>query len=106
MKNLKHFFITVGTTDFDVLLKIIDNDEFPSLLKPLGCEILTIQRGRGTYSFKYLEEACKNQGISLNVYRFKATLAEDMSAADAIISHCGAGTVVETLSMRKILALL
>ena len=42
-------------------------------------------------------------GISLDVYRFKATLAEDMGKADAIISHCGAGTVIESVSMKKFL---
>ena len=103
MAKFQNVFVTVGTTDFDGLLRSIDDDAFPSLLKALGCIRLTIQKGRGVYSFKRLESACDNEGISLDVYRFKATLAEDMSKADAIISHCGAGTVIESVSMKKFL---
>lgn len=99
----KDFFVTVGTTDFDELLERIDNAEFPQLLKAFGCRTLTVQRGRGLYVFNKLESACEDAGIELSVYRFKATLAEDMSKAHAIISHCGAGTVLESVSLKKFL---
>lgn len=101
--SFKDFFVTVGTTDFDELLERIDNAAFPQLLKEFGCCSLTVQRGRGSYVFNKLKSACEDAGIELSVYRFKPTLAEDMNKADAIISHCGAGTVLESVSLKKFL---
>ena len=33
--------------------------------------------------------------------RFKSNLVDDMSVSDLIISHCGAGSILEALSMKK-----
>ena len=39
--------------------------------------------------------------INLIWYRFKSTLNEDFLTADLIISHAGAGTVIEVLKMKN-----
>lgn len=36
-------------------------------------------------------------GMSCQWYRFKPTLQEDMARADTVISHAGAGSVMEAL---------
>lgn len=41
------------------------------------------------------------EGISVESYRFKPTLIDDMHGADLVISHCGAGTILEILSLQK-----
>lgn len=37
------------------------------------------------------------EGISCDSYRYKPTLQDDMKRADLIISHAGAGSIMEAL---------
>lgn len=98
----KTVFITVGTTDFDSLIKAIDNVFFLECLQKHGFSNVQIQIGRGKYEPQYLKEGT---GISCNMkiswFRFKANLNEDMSSADLIISHCGAGSILEAVTLQK-----
>lgn len=41
--------------------------------------------------------SCQTSDIKCDWYRFKPTLQEDMARADMIISHAGAGSVMEAL---------
>jgi beta-1,4-N-acetylglucosaminyltransferase len=97
------FFVTVGTTSFDELMKGMDSEDFLVALKKLGCTELTVQRGRGNYVPSVLQDACSRHGVAFDCYRFKPTLTDDMNRADVIISHCGAGSVLESVSLRKFL---
>jgi beta-1,4-N-acetylglucosaminyltransferase len=96
-------FITVGTTEFDQLIEAIDNLEFLVVLRDKGFTKLTIQLGRGTYEPSCLLNEASRLGIELDVFRFKPTLDEDMSTADLIVSHCGAGSILEAVKNRKLL---
>eukprot|EP01037_Dinobryon_pediforme_P029555 gene29555-33242_t len=40
-------------------------------------------------------------GVEFSSFRFKASLDEEMDEADLIISHCGAGSILEAVSRRK-----
>lgn len=42
-----------------------------------------------------------NDDISLECYRYKDSIAEDISEADLIISHAGAGTCMDVLERSK-----
>lgn len=101
--ELTNVFITVGTTEFDALIKKITIDEdFMSCLQSKGCKKLVIQIGRGSIAPDDKTIDCYNKyGIELNWYRFKPTLDEDFQKADLIISHAGAGTVIEVLKMKN-----
>lgn len=103
MKKIESIFITVGTTDFDDLLRAIDNSQFIDVISSVGCRNLTVQMGRGSYTPLYLEEECSRRGISYYLFRFQPTLDDHMKAADLIISHCGAGSILEALSLEKLL---
>lgn len=93
-----NLFVTVGTTEFDELVKAIDTIEFArEVAKKFNR--LTIQMGRGTYEPKVLKSEIT--GLSVEVYRFKPTLDDDMKTADLIISHCGAGSILEAVSYGK-----
>ena len=94
-------FITVGTTEFDELIYAIDNDSFLKMVNTLKCKRLIIQIGRGTYSPKYLMENCKQIGIEVEVYNFKPNLQSDMTSSNLIISHCGAGSILEVTAIKK-----
>lgn len=92
-------FVTVGTTEFDLLISSIDTSAFESFLLSCRCSRLIIQIGRGTKEPEYLKKL--SGGIRLEVYRFKPSLAADMAAADLIITHAGAGSISEALHLRK-----
>lgn len=71
-------FVTVGTTDFDDLVRALDD-----LAPTLGDE-LVIQYGHGTYEPKNCE-----------AFRFAPSLQPYYEKADVVVSHGGLCTVME-----------
>lgn len=55
-----------------------------------------IQLGRGIY-----EPNVHVEGMSVEWYRLKPSLQQDMKNATLIISHGGAGCILESLSLKK-----
>ena len=95
-------FITVGTTEFDTLIKSIDTASFLATLHKHGFTCLNIQIGRGAYEPNYLtNENGASYNINISWFRFKANLSDDMNNADLIISHCGAGSILEAVTLKK-----
>lgn len=97
----KKLFITVGTTEFDELVKVVDTLEFLETASASGFGKLILQHGRGTYEPQILIKEDHGLKIDVEVYRFKPTLDDDMSSADLIISHCGAGSILEAVKNGK-----
>jgi beta-1,4-N-acetylglucosaminyltransferase len=73
-------FVTVGTTDFDGLVRAAD------MLARDASERFVVQYGAGTY----VPENCES-------FRFARSLHAYLSDADLVVSHGGLGTVVEVL---------
>ena len=73
-------FVTVGTTDFDALVRAVD------LLVPQLDEEVEIQIGRGEYEPR-----------NCSWFRFASSLEPYYERADVVVSHGGLGTVVEVL---------
>ena len=98
-------FVTVGTTEFDELIRALDAraGAVSAALSSLGCTQLVVQMGRGTVVPEQLVSECNMRGIEARHYRFKDTLAEDIASADLVVSHCGAGSVLEVLEQHKLL---
>ena len=99
--NAHNVFVTVGTTEFESLIETIDNASFVLELQKYGCKSLSVQIGRGLYAPTSLELECTSRGISLEYFRFNPTLSDDMQRADVIISHCGAGSILEAIGLQK-----
>lgn len=93
--------ITVGTTEFDELVVAIDNAAFATACKNLRINKLSIQIGRGIHEPKALLLACESMEINANVYRYVPDLEVEIKAADLIISHCGAGSILEAVKYNK-----
>eukprot|EP00033_Pygsuia_biforma_P002619 GCRY01002899.1.p1 GENE.GCRY01002899.1~~GCRY01002899.1.p1 ORF type:complete len:180 (-),score=32.99 GCRY01002899.1:36-575(-) len=101
----KKCFITVGTTKFEKLLRAIDSEHFLKFLVENHFSALSIQLGRGEYipfddeklNSEISETSLQKDGISINLYRLKPSLKEDFESSDLIISHAGAGTILEAL---------
>lgn len=78
-------FVTVGTTySFESLVEEIDK-----MASGLNEKVI-VQNGRN----KYLPKHCQ-------YFDFKASIKEFIMQADLVITHGGAGTCFEVLSMRK-----
>lgn len=95
-------FVTVGTTEFNELVSILDTEDFIRFIANRGCQSLTLQVGRGDIPC-HIESLCAKYHISYEWYRFKDNINEDILKSSLIISHAGAGTIVECLESKKIL---
>jgi beta-1,4-N-acetylglucosaminyltransferase len=95
-----NIFITVGTTEFNELILSLDNQRFVDTILDLKCKQLTLQIGRGDFP-NYLPDICEIKNIKYSCFRFQSDLKEVMEKSDLIISHCGAGSILEVLSLRK-----
>lgn len=103
MVNNKTVFVTVGTTEFNELIASIDCIEFLKCLKGLGFNKINIQIGRGSYEPSLLLLKGSEYEMQIDFYRFKPSLETDIASADLIISHCGAGSILEAVMKKKML---
>ena len=111
-------FATVGTTQFDALTLALVSHEVTGLLARHGYSCLRLQIGRGAEPVLPSDppppipiEWCarlKSSGGALHTlplsdlrasrrYRFKDSLEADMRSAALLISHAGAGSIMEGL---------
>jgi beta-1,4-N-acetylglucosaminyltransferase len=93
--------VTVGSTKFDSLMREISS---PSLavvraLQQLGVSNLLIQKGRSDFKFEdtWCAAVRKELGITVEVVEYRKNIAELFPRARVIISHAGAGTVLEAM---------
>jgi len=96
----KKVFVTVGTTEFDQLIKHVDTAQFRQSLVKLGYTHLLMQIGRGNHIPTGLSDKGLDGLLQVQAYTFKSTLQEDMKSADLVISHAGAGSCLEVLKLR------
>jgi len=98
-------FVTVGTTLFDDLVREVDSRSFHRVARELGFQKLVIQYGNGLHIPSLGDEASSNDHddelLPLEAYRFKPTLDEDVAQAALVISHAGAGSLLEALRAGK-----
>ena len=87
----RRVFVTVGTTSFDALIAATTAPEFANALEKLGFDELRLQVGRG--------KAPEAEGATW--FRFAPTITDEMRAADVVISHAGAGSILEALELGK-----
>lgn len=97
-KEGKHVFVTVGTTRFDSLVTAASSKMALEWMASQGYTSLTIQYGTG----KEPEiDHSSSSPLTIQTYSFQPSLEEEMQKADLILSHAGAGTVMEALRLRK-----
>ncbi|KAI2600558.1 ALG13 UDP-N-acetylglucosaminyltransferase subunit, partial [Homo sapiens] len=91
--------VTVGTTSFDDLIACVSAPDSLQKIESLGYNRLILQIGRGTV----VPEPFSTESFTLDVYRYKDSLKEDIQKADLVISHAGkgAGSCLETLEKGK-----
>ncbi|XP_063169430.1 UDP-N-acetylglucosamine transferase subunit ALG13 homolog [Candoia aspera] len=94
---MKSAFVTVGTTSFDELITAVTAPEATQALQDLGYNKLVLQVGRG----KECPDSFSTATFTLEVFRFKNSLSEDVERAELVISHAGAGSCLEVLEAGK-----
>jgi beta-1,4-N-acetylglucosaminyltransferase len=96
----KQLLVTVGTTKFEKLIKAIDNEDFYKLLDDHGFTDLIIQKGTGEYEpTKYKE--LKFNNLNVNVGKIFSFFENIIIRSDYVISHGGAGIILESLKNKK-----
>jgi len=104
MKNNGYIFVTVGTSNFDSLIKIIDTYEFERIAITLGYEGVLIQNGNGKYIISHprgTEPLINSDKWWVRHYNFKPSLKRDMERAGLVICHAGSGSILESLELQK-----
>jgi beta-1,4-N-acetylglucosaminyltransferase len=100
-KEGKNVFVTVGTTRFDMLVSLATSKIALEWMEGQGFSSLTIQYGRGPKPEISRSELSNMTSLKIQCYDFRPSLKADMEHADLILSHAGAGTVMEVLRMTK-----
>ena len=95
----KQILITVGTTKFENLIKAIDNDNFYNMIIKNGFTKIIIQKGHGEYipiNHKKFE-----QKIKIQISEILNNFEDIIKSSELIISHGGAGIILESLKNKK-----
>lgn len=88
-------FVTVGTTLFDALVRTVVSPRFLDLAASRGYGAMTVQYGNGDAA---VSSSSSSAAIRVDGYCFKPSLDEDLCRADLIVSHAGAGSIMEGLA--------
>jgi len=93
----KCVFVTVGTTQFDLLIETIirDSNVLRTLVDCLHIDKLILQTGNSQMP------SYDNISIPVEYYKYKDSIDNDIQQADLVISHAGAGTILQTLEAHK-----
>lgn len=87
--------VTVGSTKFEALIRKVDDPAFLRALRGLGIERLRVQVGSTAYRPKNLEG--NREGVTVEVFDFSPTVPDELRKAALVVSHAGAGTILDCL---------
>ena len=93
----RQVLVTVGSTKFDALMQAVDTTEFFALMKERGIQEIIVQKGRSSYDFQIREGAF---GVKLTIFDYKPFLKVLIREVALVISHAGAGTILEAMASR------
>jgi len=99
MSTEKTIFVTVGTTSFDKLIQKLNNPTFQRDLFNLGFTRIVFQIGNGKCIPSRSSEI--ERDIKVDYFRLKDSIRDEINNADLVISHAGAGSILETLEAGK-----
>lgn len=76
------------------------SDDILDTLIELGFKDLVIQAGKSDLLERVVDSTTSDK-INVELYRFKSSIADDISKADTVVGHAGAGTCLEVLRAGK-----
>ncbi|KAI9223446.1 glycosyl transferase [Blastocladiella britannica] len=95
MEDSKHVFVTVGTTQFAALVNAVLAPSMLAQLAEHGYTHLTVQAGALACAIK--APPMTPPQLVIDVYDYKPSLGPDLARAQLVISHAGAGCLLEAL---------
>lgn len=108
IKKTKILFVTVGSTKFEQLIDRILDDEIINILSKHSFTNIIMQIGNGKHKNENINDDTQNtyefklnNSIEVKAYKYKSSIKDDMLSADLIISHAGAGSIIESLEANK-----
>jgi beta-1,4-N-acetylglucosaminyltransferase len=87
--------VTVGSTKFDDLIRAVDTPAFYDAVTDLGINHVMIQIGRSTVK---VSEPFPESLMVREVFDYRPGLPAEIRKASLVISHAGAGTILEALN--------
>jgi beta-1,4-N-acetylglucosaminyltransferase len=97
----KMCFVTVGTTNFNDLIVSLDQEQTLASLRARGFTELVLQIGHGAHEPSLLLRLASRHGVAVEFFRFSPTLQSFMERASLVISHAGAGSILEAMRAEK-----
>ncbi len=100
-------FVTVGTTKFEMLVDLVLTDAILKTLNSQGYQRVVMQVGDGKHQDEHIKElgdrpvTFYKEGVEIRAYCYTPSLRDDLLAADLVISHAGAGSIIESLEANK-----
>ena len=96
----RQVFVTVGTTEFDALIEAVDSDAAHAALAALGYTRVLFQVGRGSARPRG-PAGSRSSRLPTACFDFAPSLDEHVCASALVISHAGAGSIMDALGRRK-----
>ncbi|KAJ7273583.1 glycosyltransferase family 1 protein [Mycena haematopus] len=99
-------FVTVGTFQFDALVAAVLGDRVLAVLRARGYTELVVQCGSSAFEHAaalvgghtvHLERS----GVRVELWQSQPSLDTEFRAADLVVGHAGAGTILEVLRLGK-----
>ena len=99
-------FVTVGSTKFETLIDRLLDDDILNTLGKYKFTKMIIQMGNGMHKHLNVTEEKKSlelmkNNIEIIAYKYKPSIRHDLEQADLVISHAGAGSIIESLEANK-----
>eukprot|EP00467_Chlorarachnion_reptans_P020536 CAMPEP_0114512196 /NCGR_PEP_ID=MMETSP0109-20121206/14834_1 /TAXON_ID=29199 /ORGANISM="Chlorarachnion reptans, Strain CCCM449" /LENGTH=170 /DNA_ID=CAMNT_0001691839 /DNA_START=28 /DNA_END=540 /DNA_ORIENTATION=- len=95
--------VTVGSTQFEALTTQLDLqcEKFVKELEQRGINKLLFQIGTSKKLPARLGDVCAEHKIKFECFEFTKNFKDMLSESKLVISHAGAGSISETLSLKK-----
>jgi beta-1,4-N-acetylglucosaminyltransferase len=87
----------VGTTKFDKLIEVTASKAFHDFVsQEYGTRRIIFQIGQGTHIPQSF-----NHGVVVEWFRLRPDVSEVLKESDLVITHCGAGSVMDAMKANK-----
>ncbi|KAI9505062.1 N-acetylglucosaminyldiphosphodolichol N-acetylglucosaminyltransferase catalytic subunit alg13 [Coemansia spiralis] len=94
-------YVTVGSTGFEELIEAVSSRELLQALASRGFWRLIVQYGSSGEVFGLPDTASTELGITVEAFDYTSRPQQLVDQADLVISHAGAGSILEALHSNK-----